>query len=394
MLRRLLLNHFFLTVLAVLSAAEVGLLLWVRFALGQPVLGPLWILGLIPAIGLANAAVITALRRLGGGRFAGHVLSRMFLVASLGALLSGILLVLVSPPMLLAQLVVGTTSLGDALLAGAGGVAVALGFGSIFWGFALGQRWLVVEQVSIPMRGLEEAHEGLTITHISDIHIGPQLSGEKLRALVERVNAQEADLIAITGDIFDSDPSFIDEGCRTLAGLHARHGVFACLGNHDVYTGVEAVTAGLAKHTSIRVLRDEWVRVDVRGEPVYVLGLDDPGRGWAGRSIKSEALARICQEVPDAPARVLLTHRPTYFRQIAELRVPLAIAGHTHGGQVTLPPPGHHHNISRLVTEWTRGLFEQAGSLLYVNRGLGVAGLPVRLNCPREIALLRLTART
>jgi predicted MPP superfamily phosphohydrolase len=258
----------------------------------------------------------------------------------------------------------------------------------------LGQRWLVVEQVPIPMRGLQEAHEGLTITHISDLHIGPQLRGKKLQAMVDRVNALETDLIAITGDIFDSDPSFIDDGCRTLAGLRAGHGVFACLGNHDVYTGVEAVTAGLAKHTSIRVLRDEWIRVDVRGEPVYVLGLDDPGRGWAGRRLESEALARICQEVPDAPARVLLTHRPTYFGQIAELRVPLAIAGHTHGGQVTLPPPGHHHNISRLVTEWTRGLFERTESLLYVNRGLGVAGLPVRLNCPREIAVLRLTART
>jgi predicted MPP superfamily phosphohydrolase len=90
---------------------------------------------------------------------------------------------------------------------------------------------------------------------------------------------------------------------------------------------------------------------------------------------------------------VLLVHRPSYFEQVVRLGLPLAIAGHTHGGQVALPAPLQHHNIARLMTTYTRGLFESENSLMYVNRGLGVAGPPIRLNCPREIARLELVAR-
>jgi len=89
---------------------------------------------------------------------------------------------------------------------------------------------------------------------------------------------------------------------------------------------------------------------------------------------------------------VLLIHRQSWFAQAARLGFPLALAGHTHGGQIALPGPAMHHNVSRLISRWTRGLFRDpdTGALLYVNRGLGVAGPPVRLNCAREISLLRL----
>ena len=84
-------------------------------------------------------------------------------------------------------------------------------------------------------------------------------------------------------------------------------------------------------------------------------------------------------------------HRPSYFEQVARLGVPAALAGHTHGGQMSLPRPAQHYNVSRLMTEWTRGLFTRNDSVLYVSRGLGVAGPPIRLNCPREISLHELT---
>ena len=182
----------------------------------------------------------------------------------------------------------------------------------------------------------------------------------------------------ITGDIFDFDPAYIEEGCRELAALDAPLGVVAVLGNHDVYTGVEAVAKALAEWTRIRVLRDEWMTVELAGAALAIAGVEDPGRGWSERDSTHDALARLAGELPRELPRLLLVHRPSYFAEAAQLGFPLALAGHTHGGQIALPAPGQHHNVSRLISRWTRGLFrdEATGALLYVNRGLGVAGPP------------------
>ena len=268
---------------------------------------------------------------------------------------------------------------------------MSIGFGSVVWGYSVGQRRVVVEDVPIPIRGLPAALEGFTIAHITDLHIGPQLRADRLRGFVDRVNAVGADMIALTGDMFDFDPAFVEEGCLELARLEAPHGVWAVLGNHDVYTGADTVADGLNKWTGIRLLRDDWAKLDVRGEPLYLLGIDDPGRLWGDPD--AAPLERVSAQVPEVPARVLLVHRPSYFEQIVRLGLPLALAGHTYGGQVSLPAPLQHHNIARLMTTYTRGLFESENSLMYVNRGLGVAGPPIRLNCPREIARLELIAR-
>jgi predicted MPP superfamily phosphohydrolase len=124
-----------------------------------------------------------------------------------------------------------------------------------------------------------------------------------------------------------------------------------------------------------------------------VLGVDDPGDRWADRDYESEALEALVRAAPEDAPRILLAHRPSYFRQAARLGLPLMLAGHTHGGQITLPGRARHFNISRMIARWTRGRFEQGESILYVNRGLGVAGPPVRLNCPRDIAVLKLVPR-
>jgi len=250
-----------------------------------------------------------------------------------------------------------------------------------------------VDRVDLPVRDLPPALEGIRIAHISDLHIGRQLRAPRLDRFVQRVNELEADLIVVTGDIFDFDPRFIEEGCRVLSKLRARHGVFAVLGNHDVYTGADAVASAIARLTSIRLLRDEWLTVPIEGTPLYLLGIDDPGKGWRERDSESPALERLAKEAPTDSTRILLVHRPSFFGQAAALGLPVALAGHTHGGQISLPPPAHHHNVSRLISRWTRGLFDDGESVLYVNRGLGVAGPPVRINCPREIALLKLVAR-
>lgn len=374
---QLIARNLFATALLLVAVSEVLVLQWALTTSGHGPLGTWTALGGCVLLAALNLGLMVGLRR---GRHT-RPLRTAYMMVSLGALFSS--------PFLLAALAGG---LASERVAGVGGaIALSIGFGSVAWGFVVGQRRVVVEDVPIPIRQLPEALEGFTIAHITDLHIGPQLRAERLRGFVDRVNAVGADMIALTGDMFDFDPAFVEEGCLELARLEAPHGVWAVLGNHDVYTGADTVADGLRKWTGIRLLRDDWARLEVAGEPLYLLGIDDPGRLWGAPD--GAALAKVAAQVPQVPARVLLVHRPSYFEQIVELGLPLAIAGHTHGGQVSLPAPMHHHNISRLMTEYTRGLFASEDSLMYVNRGLGVAGPPIRLNCPREIAHLRLTRR-
>ncbi|MFI5314651.1 MAG: metallophosphoesterase [Myxococcota bacterium] len=394
---RAVLRNARVSALFVAAGSEALIAEWLLRATGLGSLGPAGFAAAVIALAAANAATLTTLPRLARRDRAGFVAGRVWLVGSVSALVTG-------PPLALVFALLGPLAwlgplasqrLGDvasALLVPAGGAAVALGFGSIFWGYLVGQRRVEVDRVDLPLSGLPDALAGLRVAQISDLHIGPQLRAPLLRELIARVNALEPDLIAITGDVFDFDPSFIEEGCRELAALHAPLGVFCVLGNHDVYTGADAVARGLAAFTGIRVLRDEWAVIAVAGGELAIVGVEDPGRGWTERDSTHQALEKLAAELPPDLARLLLVHRPSYFAEAARLGFPLSLAGHTHGGQIALPWPAQHHNVSRLISRWTRGLFrdEATGALLYVNRGLGVAGPPVRLNCAREISLHRL----
>ncbi len=386
------LRSFHWVLLALVSISELAILQWLRLTRSQPMGWSEAGIALACIVGI-NAAWLLTTRTWPRFRRS-FVFGRIYLAASLGALGCGLLLAA-------AWSGVGLVSAfspepGASFLrwgALAGGVALALASAVLAYSLSVGQLRVAVGTVQVGMPGLPDALHGLRIAHITDLHIGPNLRAPRLRALVERVNATQPDLIAITGDIFDYDPSYIEEGCRELAKLHAPHGCYAILGNHDLYTGAQRVADGLRQLTAIHVLRDDWTRIEIASQSFYLLGLEDPGVGLADRGIRSAALERLVREVPvDAP-RLLLVHRPNYLPQIADLKLPIALAGHTHGGQVSLPRPIHHHNVARLTTPWTRGLFELGETQLYVNRGLGVSGVKARLNCPREIALITLGPR-
>ena len=268
-----------------------------------------------------------------------------------------------------------------------GGVALLL-----LWGFTAGQARVGRTQLRVPLPGLAPELSGLHIVQISDLHIGNGLEGSRLARMLERTNAVDPDVIVLTGDLFDSDPSFVEHGARLLSGLRARHGVYAVLGNHDVYTGSDRVAEALARFAPrLRLLRNELVKLPLAA-PLYLAGVEDPGRDWSARSLEVEGLARVAAARPADGPSLLLVHRPEVFDQAVRLGFPLVLAGHTHGGQLALPTPGGRYNLARLVTPLTRGLYRASASLLYVNRGLGVGGPPLRVNCPREIASFVLEA--
>lgn len=377
--------------IGLVSLGELLLVHWAALASGGAGLSPLGALLCLIAIGALNVLVFPWIRRRIRSRGLIRVLSRTWILGSIGALFSGVLLATV---FLLASLSGAAGSDGanpSAAFVWIGGAVVALGFGSVAWGASVGSFRVRVDRVSLPLPGASPHHETLRIVHVTDLHIGPLLEADRLAGFVSRINRLEPDLVAITGDIFDFDPAYVDAGCRELANLSGRHGVYAVLGNHDVYTGSETVAEGLSRHTSIRLLRDEWQHLELNGAPLAIAGIEDPGDGWTEHESESEALERLALEIPEGLPRLLLAHRPSYFGHASRLGFPLVLSGHTHGGQVALPF-AHHWNPSRMISHRTRGVFRDGESTLYVSRGLGMAGLPLRLNCPREIALIELAA--
>ncbi|HKA31490.1 MAG TPA: metallophosphoesterase, partial [Candidatus Binatia bacterium] len=215
----------------------------------------------------------------------------------------------------------------------------------------------------------------------------PTAHREALREAIDRVNALDPDVVCVSGDLVDSPITDLAHWTPELARLRARHGVFAVLGNHDRYTGSERVAGALRTHTHWRLLRDEVVRVDVRGAIFYLIGLEDrPGPRSA------DMLPRLHAQVPDGEPCVLLVHQPAAFPTAAARGVPLTLAGHTHGGQVAMPGLRALNPARLLMTQHDAGTFTSGGSVLHVNCGLGTSGQRVRIAVPREITVVTLVA--
>jgi uncharacterized protein len=272
---------------------------------------------------------------------------------------------------------------GSLALVGSVGVALA-------WGAAVGGRHLHVSRQRLPVAGLPAPLAGLRIAHLSDLHIGNGLEDAAIARLVDRVNSLEPDLVALTGDLFDGDPHFVAAGARELGRLRGRLGVFAVLGNHDVFAGLEWVAAALrAGAPQLTLLRGTWVRVPAAAE-LWIAGLDDPGQDWTRHGAALPALDALAAARPDRAPAVLLIHRPDAFPQAERLGFELVLAGHFHGGQVALPIGGGRWNPARLLSRFHRGLHRLGRSTLFVSRGIGFAGPRIRLGSAPEIALLEL----
>jgi hypothetical protein len=273
------------------------------------------------------------------------------------------------------------------LFAPLAGVAVTMGMAIAAWGYTRGHRRLRTTRLDVPMPGLPAAVEGLRIVHISDLHLGPTAHREALREAIERVNAIDPDVVCVSGDLIDSPTTDLSHWTPELARLRARHGVYAVLGNHDRYAGSDRVAGALRTHTGWRLLRDEVVRVDVRGASLHLIGLEDrPGPQSA------RMLPRLHAQVPDGEPCVVLVHQPAAFATAAALGVPLTLAGHTHGGQVAIPGLPAVNPARLLMTHLDAGTFTSGASVLHVNRGLGTSGQRVRIAVPREITIVTLAA--
>jgi predicted MPP superfamily phosphohydrolase len=396
-LRRFLLGSLFRNLAAGLGLMQALIAYWVAVVAGSAGAGSVWAwLALALALAVGNAALVPLLMRARGRRDALGRALRRYVELGVTTLLLGTAVAVVwlalGPLAALARatglLEPATSSL---LFRAASGACVGLVALGIAWSFTVGQARVARTRLRVELPGLGEEIAGLRVVQISDLHIGNGLEGARLARMVERVNASEPDLVAITGDIFDRDPRHLPEAAQ-LGRLRARYGVFAILGNHDTYVGAERVAGALAQHApALRLLRDELVKLPLPA-PFYVAGVEDPGGRWYERGLRYGALDSLRASWPGDGPVLLLAHHPEVFEHAADLGFPLVLAGHTHGGQLALPLRGGHWNLARVMTPLTRGVFRRGATTLYVNRGLGVGGPAMRFHCSREIATIELAA--
>jgi predicted MPP superfamily phosphohydrolase len=241
----------------------------------------------------------------------------------------------------------------------------------------------------IALRRWPSRLEGFTIALLSDFHYDPYFSVHPLRSAIAMVNGLRPDLIALTGDFVSmpwsgdpADAASAAEPCaQLLRQMRAPHGLWAVLGNHDVFTDPDRVSTSLHS-AGVQVLSNQSVPIDRDGARFWLSGVDDVLGGTAD-------LDATLHDLPADEAAVLLAHEPDYADTVARYSVDLQLSGHSHGGQVRVPFVRPLF-LPELARKYVWGLYQIGGLALYTNPGLGTVNLPVRMNCPPEITLLTL----
>jgi len=277
------------------------------------------------------------------------------------------------------------------------------------YGFAAGRLRYTVERVDVPIANLPPELDGLRIAQLSDIHIGDYMPPREIARAVAMANDLHPDISFVTGDFVSTEGDPLDACISELSRLRAPLGVWGCNGNHEIYAGVEDEAERLFHQKGMRLLRAANAVVEHNGGRFNLLGVDyQRDHMVSGEHASPEQMLReiepfIRRDMPN----ILLSHNPNSFRRAADLGIELSLAGHTHGGQVKFEIVDHSVTPARLITPFVAGLYHLPMSnnghtpgapatnrapkaALYVNRGLGTFGFPVRLGVPPEITLLTL----
>jgi predicted MPP superfamily phosphohydrolase len=299
-------------------------------------------------------------------------------------------------------------------LAGAGPFLTAV------YGFAAERLDYQVRHVDIPMPNLPAGLEGMKIVQISDIHLSSYMPRLQVRRAVNMANDLGADLALVTGDFITGAGDPIADCIDEVRGLRAPLGVWGCNGNHEIYARAEDTAQFLFAQAGMKLLRQENAQLTFNGASFNLIGVDyqrERTNGGRRMQLLQHVESLVRRDMPN----LLMSHNPNAFNRAAELGIELTLAGHTHGGQIQVEILDHRLSPARFITDYVAGLYhrpmfapapnERAYSLnsafetshgslfpgrssalasVYVNRGLGTVGAPVRLGVPPEITLLTL----
>jgi predicted MPP superfamily phosphohydrolase len=265
------------------------------------------------------------------------------------------------------------------VLKGLAGVGISAAAGAASHGYMYERHHLELTRASFPIAGLPEALRGLRIGFLTDIHRSQTVSHEAVSAAVQMLMAERPDLIVLGGDYVTwKDARYVVPAADALAPLSAPLGVIAVLGNHDDDRDMPAALTA----KGFTVLRDARTRVMARGEPLDFVGI----RYWTYRLPEIARLMR-----GSVPHAILLAHTPKRLLEAQQLAVSAVLSGHTHGGQIVLPWIGA---VAAREFPVVAGYAQRDGTSIFVSRGVGTVYVPIRINCPPEVAVLTLEPLT
>jgi predicted MPP superfamily phosphohydrolase len=289
----------------------------------------------------------------------------------------------------------------------AAGAAPFLG---VMYGFAAERLNYQVRRVEIPIAKLPPALDGMKIAQLSDIHLSGYMPRSQVRRAVEMANELGADLAVVTGDFITSAGDPLADCIDEIRELRAPLGVWGCNGNHEIYARAEDAAQQLFAQAGMKLLRHENALLTFQGAAFNLIGVDyqrERTPGGHRQQVLEGVEALVRRDVPN----ILLSHNPNTFNRAAELGIELSLAGHTHGGQIQVEILDHRLSPARFITDYVAGLYSRplftrapdardarhellninpqaAMAQIYVNRGLGTVGAPVRLGVPPEITLI------
>jgi predicted MPP superfamily phosphohydrolase len=296
--------------------------------------------------------------------------------------------------------------------------AGAAPFIGAMYGFAAERLNYQVRRVEIPLPNLPAALDGMQIVQISDIHLGSYMSRAEVRRAVDMANELGADLAVVTGDLITGSGDSIADCVDEIRRLHTPLGTWGCNGNHEIYARAEDEAGYLYGQAGMKLLRQENAQITFKGASFNLIGVDYQ-RERARNGQRQQTLSSVEPLVRRDMPNILLSHNPNSFNRAAELGIELSLAGHTHGGQIQVEILDHRLSPARFITDYIAGLYQRplfapaldersasnasvtrafSPSLfasqsspmahVYVNRGLGTVGAPVRLGVPPEISLI------
>ncbi|MBI5472476.1 MAG: metallophosphoesterase [Ignavibacteriae bacterium] len=251
------------------------------------------------------------------------------------------------------------------------------------YGLMQAKRTPALETVEIPLADLPEEFDGFRILQFSDLHVGPTIKRDYVEHVAQQIHAVNADMIAFTGDLVDGSVSWLADDVAPLKELHAPFGKFFVTGNHEYYSGVEewVVEAG---RLGFDVLNNEHRIITKGNARVILAGVTDYGGEDFLRSHRSDPAAAIAT-APQHVKKILLAHQPRSIFAAEQCGYDVQLSGHTHGGQYF---PGNY--LARLNQPYITGLHRRKNTSVYVNRGVGYWGPPLRLGAPPELTLVTL----
>lgn len=238
------------------------------------------------------------------------------------------------------------------------------------------------QTIEIQIDRLPLALEGLSILHLSDLHIHEKTPLRKIGQLVASANALEPDIIVITGDIIDTKAKYIKKKLLLLKGLKAN--TYYISGNHDLFYGLNDLVT-ILNDSHITFMDNKFVSLNHDGVPFYIAGLGDRFSKFFGFKRDIEKITQLATEKNPV---IFLAHQPKDYTIALKCDAMIFLAGHTHGGQIF---PFHY--LVKLIQPFLHGLHFKKDMAIYINRGLGSWGLDMRFLAPSEISLLKLKGR-